>query len=72
MFKQEQCDLCGDCLAKCQWIDADKEQAERLAVQEPAFFMMARSTSPVSAILDPRSEPSDTEAIEQPLFRKNY
>ena len=27
MFKQDQCDLCGDCLLKCQWIQADPDQA---------------------------------------------
>jgi Fe-S oxidoreductase len=27
MFKSELCDLCGDCLVECQWIDADLEQA---------------------------------------------
>jgi Fe-S oxidoreductase len=27
MFKRENCDLCGDCLVKCQWIEADREQA---------------------------------------------
>lgn len=27
MFKQNQCDLCGECLEKCQWIEADKDQA---------------------------------------------
>ena len=27
MFKQDRCDLCGDCLVKCQWIEAGKEQA---------------------------------------------
>jgi Fe-S oxidoreductase len=27
MFKKEQCDLCGDCLVKCQWIDCEKDQA---------------------------------------------
>jgi len=27
MFKEDRCDLCGDCLVKCQWIEADTEQA---------------------------------------------
>lgn len=27
MFKKERCDLCGDCLAKCQWIDCETDQA---------------------------------------------
>ncbi len=27
MFKEDRCDLCGDCLVKCQWIEADKNQA---------------------------------------------
>ncbi|MBS3732572.1 MAG: (Fe-S)-binding protein [Desulfobacterales bacterium] len=27
MFKQERCDLCGECLVKCQWIRADTDQA---------------------------------------------
>ncbi len=27
MFKQELCNLCGDCLVECQWIDADRDQA---------------------------------------------
>ncbi len=27
MFHKERCDLCGDCLVKCQWIEADKDQA---------------------------------------------
>lgn len=27
MFHKERCDLCGDCLVKCQWIDTDKHQA---------------------------------------------
>ena len=27
MFKANLCDLCGDCLAKCQWIKANKAQA---------------------------------------------
>jgi len=27
MFKQDLCDLCGDCLTKCQWMDAGQEQA---------------------------------------------
>ncbi len=27
MFHEERCDLCGDCLVKCQWIEADKDQA---------------------------------------------
>ncbi len=27
MFKKERCELCGDCLVKCQWIDCDKNQA---------------------------------------------
>jgi len=27
MFRADRCDLCGDCLVKCQWIDADREQA---------------------------------------------
>jgi len=29
MFKPELCDLCGECLARCQWIQADKETAGR-------------------------------------------
>ena len=47
------------------------KRPERLAVEEPVPFMVARSTSPVSAVLDPRSEPSDVEAIERELFHKN-
>jgi Fe-S oxidoreductase len=27
MFKADLCDLCGDCLVKCQWIKAEKAQA---------------------------------------------
>jgi hypothetical protein len=27
MFKEECCNLCGDCLVECQWIKADREQA---------------------------------------------
>lgn len=27
MFHQERCDLCGDCLVKCQWMEVDKNQA---------------------------------------------
>lgn len=27
MFHKDRCDLCGDCLVKCQWIDTDKDQA---------------------------------------------
>ncbi len=27
MFKRDKCDLCGDCLVKCQWIEADRDQA---------------------------------------------
>ena len=27
MFKNKHCDLCGDCLVKCQWIDCDIDQA---------------------------------------------
>ena len=27
MFKSDQCDLCGDCLVKCQWIEADETTA---------------------------------------------
>lgn len=27
MFKHDRCDLCGDCLVKCQWIEADKKTA---------------------------------------------
>jgi len=27
MFQRELCDLCGDCLVKCQWIEADPAQA---------------------------------------------
>jgi Fe-S oxidoreductase len=29
MFKQDQCDLCGECLVKCHWIETDKEQASQ-------------------------------------------
>ncbi len=29
MFKPDRCDLCGDCLVKCQWIEADKQTAAR-------------------------------------------
>ena len=27
MFHKERCDLCGDCLVKCQWIEADSDKA---------------------------------------------
>jgi Fe-S oxidoreductase len=27
MFKPELCNLCGDCLMRCQWIETDREQA---------------------------------------------
>lgn len=27
MFRPEQCDLCGDCLVQCQWIDIERDQA---------------------------------------------
>ncbi|MBW2370886.1 MAG: (Fe-S)-binding protein, partial [Deltaproteobacteria bacterium] len=27
MFKQDLCDLCGDCLVECRWMDVDPEQA---------------------------------------------
>ncbi len=27
MFNENLCDLCGDCIAECHWIDADREQA---------------------------------------------
>jgi len=27
MFKPERCDLCGDCLTACQWMDVDLDQA---------------------------------------------
>ncbi|MBN1615453.1 MAG: (Fe-S)-binding protein [Deltaproteobacteria bacterium] len=27
MFKREQCDLCGDCLVDCQWMDVERGQA---------------------------------------------
>ena len=29
MFKLNNCDLCGECLEKCQWIEADKDQAAK-------------------------------------------
>ena len=47
------------------------KRPERLAVEEPVPFMVARSTSPVAAALDPRSEPSDAEEIERQLYHKN-
>ncbi len=27
MFKRDLCDLCGDCLVECQWIDVERDQA---------------------------------------------
>ena len=27
MFKRERCDLCGDCLVDCQWMDVERSQA---------------------------------------------
>ena len=27
MFKQELCDICGDCLVECQWIEATRDQS---------------------------------------------
>jgi Fe-S oxidoreductase len=27
MFYQERCDLCGDCLVECQWMEVDRDQA---------------------------------------------
>ena len=27
MWYQEKCDLCGDCLVRCQYVDYDKEEA---------------------------------------------
>ena len=27
MFKQELCNLCGDCLVDCQWMDVERDQA---------------------------------------------
>ncbi len=42
MFKEERCDLCGDCLVKCQWIEADKDQAA-----EWMKAMMAGEKTPV-------------------------
>lgn len=27
MFKPERCDLCGECLVRCQWMDVDRTQA---------------------------------------------
>lgn len=27
MFKPDLCDLCGDCLVECQWMDVDRDQA---------------------------------------------
>jgi heterodisulfide reductase subunit C len=27
MFKPDLCDLCGDCLVECQWMDVDQDQA---------------------------------------------
>jgi Fe-S oxidoreductase len=40
MFKAGLCDLCGDCLAKCQWIKADKA----LAVQWMKSMMAGQQT----------------------------
>jgi len=42
MFKADLCDLCGDCLVKCQWIKADKDQAV-----EWMKSMMAGQRTPV-------------------------
>ncbi len=42
MFHKERCDLCGDCLVKCQWIDADKVQAAAWITE-----MMADKHTPV-------------------------
>ncbi|MBW1846960.1 MAG: (Fe-S)-binding protein [Deltaproteobacteria bacterium] len=28
MFKKDACDLCGDCLVECQWMDVERDQAE--------------------------------------------
>jgi Fe-S oxidoreductase len=33
MFYPDRCDVCGDCLVTCQWIDADREQAARWMTQ---------------------------------------
>lgn len=27
VFQKENCDLCGDCLTRCQWMDVDQDQA---------------------------------------------
>lgn len=27
MFKRARCDLCGDCLVECQWMDVGRDQA---------------------------------------------
>jgi heterodisulfide reductase subunit C len=40
MFKAGLCDLCGDCLAKCQWIKAEKA----LAVQWMKSMMAGQQT----------------------------
>jgi Fe-S oxidoreductase len=42
MFHKERCDLCGDCLVKCQWIDTDKDQAAAWMTE-----MMADKHTPV-------------------------
>ena len=28
MFKKDVCDLCGDCLVECQWMEVERGQAE--------------------------------------------
>lgn len=33
MFKKEQCNLCGECLVRCQWIQVDREQAVQWKTQ---------------------------------------
>jgi Fe-S oxidoreductase len=75
MFHKERCDLCGDCLVKCQWIEADTAKAALWMAQ-----MMDGARTPVidqcitcyacNEICPTRANPFDLIAGLQEKFQR--
>jgi Fe-S oxidoreductase len=74
MFKADQCDLCGDCLVKCQWIKAEKVQAvewmkDMMAGQQTPVLHQCITCYACNEICPQKANPFDLIARLQEEYR---
>lgn len=73
VFKPDQCDLCGDCLTKCPWLQADQEQAvawmkAMMAGQETPALRQCITCYACNEVCPRRANPFDLIAALQERF----